>query len=124
MQNQPASQAQEERENRPFQPSLAGSVPAAVQTGKNWLMELHEHMYADSEQTDNQSVPICMYRAWLEGAWLAGATQDGFIHDRGRSMYLPTEWDLRIRETTLLGDSATTTRRAGLGCAQMGSSVD
>ena len=81
MQNQPASQAQEERENRPFQPSLAGSVPAAVQTGKNWLMELHEHMYADSEQTDNQSVPICMYRAWLEGAWLAGATQDGFIHD-------------------------------------------
>ena len=44
--------------------------------------------------------------------------------DVGRSMYLPVEWGPRIRETTLLGDSATTTRRAGLGCTQMGSPVD
>ena len=39
-------------------------------------------------------------------------------------MYLPAEWGPRSRETTLLGDSATTTRRAGLGCAQMGSPMD
>ena len=39
-------------------------------------------------------------------------------------MYLPVEWGPRTRETTLLGDSATTTRRAGLGCSQKGSSVD
>ena len=39
-------------------------------------------------------------------------------------MYLPPEWGPRTRETTLLGDSATTTRRAGLGCAWKGSSVD
>ena len=39
-------------------------------------------------------------------------------------MYLPAEWGPRIRETTLLGDSAMTTRRVGLGCAQMGSPVD
>ena len=44
--------------------------------------------------------------------------------DGGRSMYLPAEWGPRTRETTLLGDSAMTTRRAELGCAQMGSSVD
>ena len=39
-------------------------------------------------------------------------------------MYLPVEWGPRTRETTLLGDSATTTRRAGLGCARKGSLVD
>ena len=39
-------------------------------------------------------------------------------------MYLPTEWGPQTRETTLLGDSPTTTRRAGLGCAQNGSSMD
>ena len=39
-------------------------------------------------------------------------------------MYLPAEWGPRTRETTLLGDSATTTRCAGLGCAQKGSSAD
>ena len=39
-------------------------------------------------------------------------------------MYLPAEWGPRTRETTLLGDSATTTRRIGLDCAQKGSSVD
>ena len=39
-------------------------------------------------------------------------------------MYLPAEWGPRTRETTLLGDSATTTRRAGLGCAHNGSSMD
>ena len=39
-------------------------------------------------------------------------------------MYLPAEWGPRIRETTLLSDSAMTTRRAGLGFAQTGSSVD
>ena len=39
-------------------------------------------------------------------------------------MYLPAEWGPRTRETTLLGDLATTTRRAGLGCAWKGSSVD
>ena len=44
--------------------------------------------------------------------------------DGGRSMYLPAEWGSQTQETTLLGDSATTTRRAGLGCAQKGSSVD
>ena len=30
-------------------------------------------------------------------------------------MYLPAEWGPRIREITLLGDSAKTTRRAELG---------
>ena len=39
-------------------------------------------------------------------------------------MYLPTEWGPRTRETALLGDSATTTRRAGLGRAQKGSLED
>ena len=39
-------------------------------------------------------------------------------------MYLPAEWGPRIRETTLLNDSAMTTRHAVLGCAQTGSSVD
>jgi hypothetical protein len=39
-------------------------------------------------------------------------------------MYIPAEWDPRTWETTLLGDSATTTRRAELGCARKGSSVD
>ena len=39
-------------------------------------------------------------------------------------MYLPAEWDPRTWVTTLLGDSATTTRRAELGCARKGSSVD
>ena len=39
-------------------------------------------------------------------------------------MYLPAEWGPRTRETTLLGDSATTTWRAGLSCARKGSSVD
>jgi len=39
-------------------------------------------------------------------------------------MYLPTEWGPRTRETTLLGDSAMTTRRAGLRCARKGSFVD
>ena len=39
-------------------------------------------------------------------------------------MYLSAEWGPKTRETTLLGDSTTTTRRAGLGCAQMGSPVD
>ena len=44
--------------------------------------------------------------------------------DGGRSMYLPAEWGPRTRVTTLLGDSAMTARRAGLGCARKGSSVD
>jgi len=44
--------------------------------------------------------------------------------DGGRSMYLPAEWGPRTRETTLLGDSATTTRRAGLGRARKGFSED
>jgi len=51
----------------------------------------------------------------------------GFCHRgvlSGRSMYLPAEWGPRTRETTLLSDSATTTPRAGLGCARMGSPVD
>ena len=39
-------------------------------------------------------------------------------------MYLPTEWGPRTQETTLLGDSDTTTRRVGLGCVQKGSPVD
>ena len=39
-------------------------------------------------------------------------------------MYLSAEWGPRTQETTLLGDSATTTRRAGLGCAQMGTPED
>ena len=44
--------------------------------------------------------------------------------DGGRSMYLPAERGPRTRETTLLGDLAMTTRRVGLGYAQMGSLVD
>jgi len=44
--------------------------------------------------------------------------------DGGRSMYLPAEWGPRTWVTTLLGDSATTTRRAGLGCARKRSPVD
>ena len=44
--------------------------------------------------------------------------------DGGRSMYLPAEWGPQIQETTLLGDSATTTRRAGLGRARKGFSED
>ena len=39
-------------------------------------------------------------------------------------MYLLAEWGPRTRVTTLLGDSATTTRRAGLGSARKGSPVD
>ena len=39
-------------------------------------------------------------------------------------MYLPAEWGPQTRETTLLGDSATTAWRAGLDCARKGSSVD
>ena len=39
-------------------------------------------------------------------------------------MYLPAEWGPRTRETTLLGDLATTTRRVGLGCVRKGSPVD
>ena len=39
-------------------------------------------------------------------------------------MYLPAEWGSQTQETTLLGDSATTTQSAGLGCARKGSSVD
>ena len=39
-------------------------------------------------------------------------------------MYLPAEWGPRTRVTTLLSDSATTTRCAGLGCAQKGFLVD
>ena len=44
--------------------------------------------------------------------------------DRGRSTYLPAEWGPRTRETTLLDDSATTTRRAALGRARKGFSED
>ena len=44
--------------------------------------------------------------------------------DGGRSMYLPAEWGPRTWETTLLGDSAMTIRRAGLSYARMGSPVD
>ena len=39
-------------------------------------------------------------------------------------MYLPTEWGPQTQETTLLGDSATTTRRAGLSRAWKGFSED
>jgi len=39
-------------------------------------------------------------------------------------MYLPAEWGPRTLETTLLGDSATTTRRIGLSYTLKGSSVD
>ena len=46
------------------------------------------------------------------------------VDDGGRSMYLLAEWGPRTRETTLLGDSATTTRREGLGYAQMGCPED
>ena len=35
-------------------------------------------------------------------------------------MYLPTEWGPRTLETTLLGDSVTTTRSVGLGRAWKG----
>ena len=49
----------------------------------------------------------------------------GFIFsDGGISMHLPAEWGPRTRETTLLGDSATTTRRAELGYARRGSPED
>ena len=44
--------------------------------------------------------------------------------DGGRSMYLPAEWGPRTWEITLLGDSAMTTRCAGLRCAWKGSPVD
>ena len=44
--------------------------------------------------------------------------------DGGRSMYLPAEWGPRTPETTLLGDSVTTTRRAGLGRVWKGFSED
>ena len=46
------------------------------------------------------------------------------VSDGGRSMYLPAEWGPRTRETTLLGDSATSTRRAGLGRVRKGFSED
>ena len=46
------------------------------------------------------------------------------VSDGGKSMYLPAEWGPRTRETTLLGDSATTTRRAELGCTRRGSPED
>ena len=39
-------------------------------------------------------------------------------------MYLPAEWGPRTRVTTLLGDSATTTRRSRLSCACKQFSVD
>ena len=39
-------------------------------------------------------------------------------------MYLLAEWGPRTQETTLLDDSATTTRRVGLSCAQKGSPMD
>ena len=39
-------------------------------------------------------------------------------------MYLLAEWGPRTRETALFGDSATTTRRAGLGRARKGFSED
>ena len=39
-------------------------------------------------------------------------------------MYLPTEWGPQTWEITLLGDSATTTRRAGPGRARKGFSED
>ena len=44
--------------------------------------------------------------------------------DGGRSMYLPAEWGPRTWETNRLGDSATTTRRAGLSRARKGFSKD
>ena len=46
------------------------------------------------------------------------------IDEGSRSMYLPAEWGPRTRETTLLSDSATTTRCAELGCARRGSPED
>ena len=46
------------------------------------------------------------------------------LTDGGRPMYHPAEWGPRTRATTLLGDSAPTTWRAGLGCAHKGSLVD
>ena len=52
------------------------------------------------------------------------APSSGNIHDGDRSMYLPAEWGPPTRETTLLGDSATTTRRAGLSCVRKRSPVD
>ena len=39
-------------------------------------------------------------------------------------MYLPSEWDPQTRETTLLCDSVTATRHAGLGRARKGFSED
>ena len=48
----------------------------------------------------------------------------GTVGDGCRSMYLPVDWGLRTRETTLLGDSATTTRRAGHGRARKEFSED
>ena len=39
-------------------------------------------------------------------------------------MYLPAEWGSRTQETTLLGDSATTTRHAGLDRVRKGFSED
>ena len=39
-------------------------------------------------------------------------------------MYLPAEWGPRTQVTTLLGDSATTTRRSRLGYAWKQFSVD
>ena len=46
------------------------------------------------------------------------------LPDEGRSMYLLAEWGPRTQEPTLLGDSATTTRHAGLGHARKGFSED
>ena len=39
-------------------------------------------------------------------------------------MYIPAEWGPRTRETTMLDDSATTTRRVGLSRARKGFSED
>ena len=52
------------------------------------------------------------------------AVRGNYLTDGGRSMYLPAEWGPRTWEITLLGDSAMTTRRAGLRCARKGSPVD
>ena len=52
------------------------------------------------------------------------APSSGNIHDGDRSMYLPAEWGPPTREATLLGDSATTTRCAGLSCVRKRSPVD
>ena len=78
---------------------------------------------------------------WSRGYRGKKATESGMVEDHGLAperaepnvVGSVTEVDLcsslpsRVPEsgkTTLLGDSATTTRRAGLGCAQMGSPVD